>query len=36
MKRNISLDIARGLSIVLIVLSHTPFGYSYLFDFFYV
>lgn len=32
MKRNISLDIARGLSIVLIVLSHTPFGYSYLFD----
>lgn len=34
--RNVALDVARGLSIFLIVLSHTSFSYSYLFTFFYV
>lgn len=35
-QRNISLDIARGLSIFLIVLSHSYCSWSYWFDFFYV
>lgn len=34
--RNKSLDIARGLSIFLIVLSHTGISWGFLFDFFYV
>lgn len=34
--RNKTLDIARGLSIFLIVLSHTGVSWDFLFDFFYV
>ena len=36
MHRNYSLDIARGISIFLIVLSHVGISWSFLFDFFYV